>query len=103
MSKPPLTAIRRRQQRGDLGLVSVCGATSAVQRLAHELFLKNVPLIPRIMTEWAHSRTGIDIHPGAQIGSHFFIDHGTGCVVGAAAIIGNHVKMYHGVTLAQKS
>ena len=75
----------------------------AVQRLAHELFLKNVPLIPRIMTEWAHSRTGIDLHPGASIGSHFFIDHGTGCVVGETAIIGNHVKMYHGVTLGAKS
>jgi len=75
----------------------------AVQRLAHELFEKGVPLIPRIMTEWAHSRTGIDLHPGARIGTHFFIDHGTGCVVGETAIIGNHVKMYHGVTLGAKS
>jgi serine O-acetyltransferase len=75
----------------------------SVQRLAHELFLKNVPLIPRIMTEWAHSRTGIDLHPGAKIGTHFFIDHGTGCVVGETAVIGNHVKMYHGVTLGAKS
>ncbi len=75
----------------------------AVQRLAHELFSKNVPLIPRMMTEWAHSRTGIDLHPGAKIGTHFFIDHGTGCVVGETAIIGNHVKMYHGVTLGAKS
>jgi serine O-acetyltransferase len=75
----------------------------AVQRLAHELYLKNVALIPRIMGEWAHSRTGIDLHPGAKIGSHFFIDHGTGTVVGETATIGKHVKMYHGVTLGAKS
>src|SRR5664280_770319 len=75
----------------------------AVQRLAHELYLKNIPLIPRIMTEWAHSRTVMDLHPGAQIGSHFFVDHCTGTVVGETAIIGNHVKMYHGVTLGAKS
>ena len=75
----------------------------AVQRLAHELFVKNVPLIPRIMTEWAHGRTGMDLNPGAKIGSHFFIDHGTGTVVGETAVIGNHVKMYHGVTLGAKS
>jgi serine O-acetyltransferase len=75
----------------------------SVQRLAHQLYLKNVPLIPRIMTEWAHSRTGIDLHPGAKIGSHFFIDHGTGTVVGETAVIGNHVKMYHGVTLGARS
>ncbi|HEX4348969.1 MAG TPA: serine acetyltransferase, partial [Verrucomicrobiae bacterium] len=71
----------------------------AVQRLAHELYLKNVALIPRIMSEWAHSRTGMDLHPGAKIGTHFFVDHCTGSVVGETAIIGNHVKMYHGVTL----
>jgi serine O-acetyltransferase len=75
----------------------------AVQRLAHELYLKNVPLIPRIMTEWAHFRTGMDLHPGAKIGSHFFVDHCTGTVVGETAIIGNHVKMYHGVTLGARS
>lgn len=75
----------------------------AVQRLAHELFLKHVPLIPRIMTEWAHARTGMDLHPGATIGSHFFIDHGTGTVVGETSSIGNHVKMYHGVTLGARS
>ena len=75
----------------------------SVQRLAHELYLKNVALIPRIMAEWAHSRTGMDLHPGAKIGSHFFVDHGTGTVVGETAIIGNHVKMYHGVTLGAKS
>jgi serine O-acetyltransferase len=75
----------------------------AVQRLAHELYLKNVALIPRIMSEWAHARTGMDLHPGAKIGSHFFVDHCTGTVVGETAIIGNHVKMYHGVTLGAKS
>ncbi len=75
----------------------------AVQRLAHQLYRKNVPLIPRIMSEWAHARTGMDLHPGATIGTHFFIDHGTGTVVGETAIIGNHVKMYHGVTLGARS
>jgi serine O-acetyltransferase len=75
----------------------------AVQRLAHELYLKNIALIPRIMSEWAHARTGMDLHPGAKIGTHFFVDHCTGTVVGETAIIGNHVKMYHGVTLGAKS
>lgn len=75
----------------------------AVQRLAHELFLKEVPLIPRIMSEWAHARTGMELHPGAEIGSYFFVDHCTGTVVGETCIIGNHVKMYHGVTLGAKS
>lgn len=75
----------------------------AVQRLAHELYEKSIPLIPRIMTEWAHARTGMDLHPGAKIGTHFFVDHCTGTVVGETAVIGNHVKMYHGVTLGAKS
>ncbi len=75
----------------------------AVQRLAHELYLKNIPLIPRIMAEWAHARTGMELHPGARIGSHFFVDHCTGTVVGETCTIGNHVKMYHGVTLGAKS
>ena len=75
----------------------------AVQRMAHELYLREVALLPRIMAEWAHARTGIDLHPGAQIGSHFFIDHGTGTVVGETTIIGDHVKLYHGVTLGAKS
>jgi len=75
----------------------------AVQRLAHELYLKNIPLIPRIMTEWAHANTGMDLHPGAQIGSHFFVDHCTGTVVGETTNIGNHVKMYQGVGLVAKS
>jgi serine O-acetyltransferase len=74
-----------------------------VQRLAHELYLKNVPLIPRIMTEWAHTNTGMDLHPGAQIGSHFFVDHCTGTVIGETSIIGNHVKMYQGVGLVARS
>jgi serine O-acetyltransferase len=70
-----------------------------VYRLAHVLHRMHVPLIPRIMTEHAHYRTGIDIHPGTEIGSHFFIDHGTGVVIGGTARIGNNVKLYQGVTL----
>ncbi len=77
--------------------------TIAVQRMAHQLYQREVTLIPRIMSEWAHSRSGIDLHPGAKIGSHFFIDHGTGTVVGETTIIGNNVKIYHGVTLGAKS
>lgn len=75
----------------------------AVQRLAHELYRRRIALIPRIMTEWAHSRTGMDLHPGAQIGSHFFVDHCTGTVVGETTTIGNHVKMYQGVGLVARS
>ena len=75
----------------------------AVQRLAHELYRNNIPLIPRIMTEWAHGRSGMDLHAGAQIGSHFFVDHCTGTVIGETSIIGNHVKMYQGVGLVAKS
>jgi serine O-acetyltransferase len=75
----------------------------AVQRLAHELYLDNIPLIPRIMTEWAHARTGMDLHPGAKIGTHFFVDHCTGTVVGETSEIGNHVKMYQGVGLVARS
>ena len=74
-----------------------------MQRLAHELYSKNVPLIPRIMSEWAHTRSGMELHAGAKIGTHFFVDHCTGTVVGETAIIGNHVKMYHGTTLGAKS
>ncbi len=80
-----------------------CIEAIAVQRLAHELHRKNIALIPRIMTEWAHSRTGMDLHPGAQIGTHFFVDHCTGTVVGETTIIGNHIKMYQGVGLVAKS
>jgi serine O-acetyltransferase len=74
----------------------------AIYRMAHLLYDK-VPLIPRIMTEWAHSRTGIDIHPGAKIGPHFFIDHGTGAVIGETCEIGSRVKLYHSVTLGARS
>mgnify|MGYP006274060345 FL=1 len=77
--------------------------TIAIQRCAHLLYRLSVPLLPRIMTEWAHSRTGIDIHPGAQIGSHFFIDHGTGVVIGETSIIGANVKLYQGVSLIARS
>ncbi len=70
-----------------------------VQRIAHELYRLKVPLLPRIMTEYAHSRTGIDIHPGAELGRHFFIDHGTGVVIGETTSIGHNVKIYQGVTL----
>jgi len=70
-----------------------------VQRLAHELYLLKIPYLPRMMTEVGHSRTGIDIHPGATIGESFFIDHGTGVVIGETATVGNHVTLYHGVTL----
>ena len=75
----------------------------SIQRLAHVLYLTGAPIVPRMMTEWAHSRTGIDIHPGAKIGSHFFIDHGTGVVIGETCRIGNRVKIYHGVTLGARS
>lgn len=74
-----------------------------VYRLAHELLRLGVPFIPRMMTEWAHKETGIDIHPGAQIGNYFFIDHGTGVVIGETCEIGDHVKLYQGVTLGALS
>jgi serine O-acetyltransferase len=73
------------------------------QRIAHELHVLGVPLIPRMITEHAHASTGIDIHPGARIGERFFIDHGTGVVIGETAVIGNHVTIYQGVTLGAKS
>ena len=74
-----------------------------IHRLAHLLHKLEVPLIPRMMTEWAHSRTGIDIHPGARIGERFFIDHGTGVVIGETTTIGKRVKVYQGVTLGALS
>ena len=74
-----------------------------IHRLAHELYNLKVPIIPRIMSELAHSKTGIDIHPGATIGERFFIDHGTGVVVGETTVIGKNVKLYQGVTLGAKS
>jgi serine O-acetyltransferase len=71
----------------------------AVYRLAHELHSMKVPIVPRVMTEYAHGKTGVDIHPGARIGESFFIDHATGTVIGETAVIGNNVKIYQGVTL----
>ena len=80
-----------------------CIIAIATYRIAHELYLKDVPLIPRIMTECAHARTGIDIHPGAKIGKNFFIDHGTGVVIGETTVIGDNVKIYQGTTLGALS
>ncbi len=80
-----------------------CIVAIATYRIAHELYVKQVPLIPRIMTECAHARTGIDIHPGAKIGRNFFIDHGTGVVIGETTIIGDNVKIYQGATLGALS
>ena len=80
-----------------------CITAIATYRVAHELYESGIPLIPRMMTEWAHSETGIDIHPGAKIGERFFIDHGTGVVIGETTTIGNDVKMYQGVTLGALS
>lgn len=75
----------------------------SLYRIAHELLQLDIPLIPRILTEYAHAVTGIDIHPGAQIGEYLFIDHGTGIVIGETTVIGNHVKLYQGVTLGALS
>jgi serine O-acetyltransferase len=80
-----------------------CVLVISLQRVAHELHKLGVPILPRMITEYAHERTGTDIHPGAQIGTHFFIDHCTGVVIGETARIGNHVKIYQGVTLGAKS
>ncbi len=91
------------QNFDEIILAYPCIEAIAIQRCAHSLYALDVPLIPRIMTEYAHNLTGIDIHPGAQIGSHFFIDHGTGVVIGETCRIGDHVKLYHGVTLGAKN
>jgi serine O-acetyltransferase len=80
-----------------------CTLAITTYRIAHELYLRGVPLIPRIMSEHVHSQTGIDIHPGAKIGKNFFIDHGTGVVIGETAEIGDNVKLYQGVTLGALS
>jgi serine O-acetyltransferase len=80
-----------------------CVLAISLQRLAHILYHLRVPLLPRMLTEYGHERTGCDIHPGAQLGSHFFIDHGTGVVIGETATVGAHVKLYQGVTLGAKS
>jgi len=90
----------------DIGEVMVCYPVMVAMihyRIAHELLLLDVPMLPRLITELAHSATGIDIHPQAQIGEHFSIDHGTGVVIGATSIIGNHVMLYQGVTLGAKN
>ncbi|MFT5123132.1 MAG: serine O-acetyltransferase [Kiritimatiellia bacterium] len=75
----------------------------ASHRIAHELYLLDVPIVPRVMSEWTHSRTGVDIHPGARVGRGLFIDHATGVVIGETTVIGNNVKLYQGVTLGAKS
>mgnify|MGYP001550176245 CR=1 FL=1 len=80
-----------------------CVLVISLQRFAHLLFRRGVPLLPRMLTEYAHERTGTDLHPGAEIGTHFFIDHCTGVVIGETARIGDHVKLYQGVTLGAKS
>ena len=80
-----------------------CVLVISLQRLAHVLYHLRVPLLPRMLTEYAHERTGCDIHPGARLGDHFFIDHGTGVVIGETATVGSHVKLYQGVTLGAKS
>lgn len=80
-----------------------CVLVISLQRIAHILYNLSVPLLPRMLTEYAHEKTGTDIHPGARIGSHFFIDHCTGVVIGETATIGEHVKIYQGVTLGAKS
>lgn len=80
-----------------------CVLVISLQRIAHVLYHQKVPLLPRMLTEYGHERTGVDIHPGARIGTHFFIDHCSGVVIGETASIGNHVKLYQGVTLGAKS
>ena len=80
-----------------------CVLAISLQRLAHVIYHLRVPLLPRMLTGYGHERTGCDIHPGAQLGSHFFIDHGTGVVIGETAVVGAHVKLYQGVTLGAKS
>lgn len=91
------------QSTEEIILAYPCVLAISLQRLAHVLHRLGVPLLPRMLTEFAHERTGIDLHPGAVIGPHFFIDHGTGVVVGETARIGAHVKLYQGVTLGAKS
>lgn len=80
-----------------------CVLAIALYRVAHVAYNRDIPMLPRMLTEYAHRRTGIDIHPGAQIGSHFFIDHGTGVVIGETTTIGSRVKLYQGVTLGARS
>ncbi len=89
--------------RDEVLLSYPCIEAIAIQRLAHVLHTAGAPIVPRMMTEWAHGRTGIDIHPGARLGRYFFIDHGTGVVIGETCRLGDHVKLYHGVTLGARS
>ena len=76
---------------------------SFCHRLAYELYIRKIPVIPRLISEFAHQKTGVDIHPGATIGEYFCIDHATGIVIGETAVLGNHVKLYQGVTIGAKS
>jgi serine O-acetyltransferase len=101
MSRRPTKAIRTNPDEAIFCYPGVLAITN--QRIAHRLLELGVPLIPRIITEHAHSLTGIDIHPGARIGERFFIDHGTGVVIGETCIIGSNVRIYQGVTLGAKS
>lgn len=91
------------QSYEEIILAYPCILAISLQRIAHVAYERKIPLLPRMLTEFAHRQTGIDIHPGATIGSHFFIDHGTGVVIGETATIGSHVKLYQGVTLGAKS
>lgn len=91
------------RSRSEILLSYPCIEAISAHRIAHELYRLNLPILPRILSEYAHMRTGIDIHPGASIGTSFFIDHGTGVVIGETAVIGNRVKIYQGVTLGAKS
>ena len=91
------------RSQDEIILAYPCVLVISLQRIAHILYLRGVPLIPRMLTEYAHERTGADIHPGARIGTHFFVDHCTGVVIGETATIGDHVKLYQGVTLGAKS
>jgi len=88
---------------GEILLSYPCVDAVSIHRMAHSLYRSGVELLPRMMTEWAHERTGIDIHPGASIGTHFFIDHGTGVVIGESCRIGHHVKLYQAVTLGARN
>jgi serine O-acetyltransferase len=88
---------------GEVLLSYPCVQAIATHRIAHALYTRKVPILPRMLSEVAHSRTGIDIHPGATIGPGFFIDHGTGVVIGETTVIGRHVKLYQGVTLGARS
>ena len=101
--RPRTTATRRARSLDEVIFCYPGLEAITVYRLAHVLYELDIPFIPRMMTEWAHSRTGIDIHPGAKIGEHFFIDHGTGVVIGETTEIGQHVKLYQGVTLGALS